>query len=143
MERQFSSGLVLYYNCEAQPSEREFLLLHYASGHWDFPKGKIEKGETKHQAALRELDEETGLSAEILPGFEEQFSYWFRDFQDARLINKTVYFFIGCADEKEVVLSHEHIGSEWLKFDDAMERLTYQNAKDVLQKAHAFLDSID
>ncbi len=139
MERQFSAGLVLYCDCNGDAAKREFLLLHYTSGHWDFPKGKIEKGETKHQAALRELGEETGLSAEILPGFEEQFSYWFRDHKTSELINKTVYFFVGCADKKEVILSHEHIGSIWLPLEAALEKLTYENAKIMLKKATEFL----
>ena len=56
----------------------EYLLLHYESGHWDFPKGKIEEGETPEQAALRELKEETGIEdAEILPGFTEGIKYFF------------------------------------------------------------------
>lgn len=130
---------MLYYDCEGNEHNREFLLLHYTSGHWDFPKGKIEKGETKHQAALRELEEETGLSAEIASGFEEQFSYWFRDHETSELINKTVYFFIGCTEKKEVSLSHEHIGFKWLSYDAAMEQLTYKNAKNMLKKATAFL----
>lgn len=139
MERQFSAGLVLYRDCSDDAAKREFLLLHYTSGHWDFPKGKIEKGETKHQAALRELDEETGLSADILPGFEEQFSYWFRGHEHGELINKTVYFFVACTEQKEITLSHEHIGFKWLPYDAALEQLTYQNAQDMLKKAIVFL----
>ncbi|MEX0849389.1 MAG: NUDIX domain-containing protein [Candidatus Dependentiae bacterium] len=139
MIRQFSAGLVLYYDCDGKPENREFLLLHYATGHWDFAKGKIEKGETKHQAALRELDEETGLTADVFPGFEEQFSYWFRD-QDGQLINKTVYFFVACTNQKDVALSHEHIGFDWLPYEAALERLTYKNAQDMLRKVKMFLE---
>lgn len=139
MQRQFSAGLVLFYE-DNQMNQREYLLLHYLSGHWDFPKGKIEKGETKHQAALRELREETGLAAEILPGFEEQFTYWFRNYDDGELLQKTVYFFIGQTDKKEVTLSREHTGYTWQRFDEAFAKLTYDNAKEMLTKAHKALD---
>jgi len=36
-------------------------------------------------------------------------------------------------------LSYEHIGYEWLPYERAMEKLNFKNAKDVLQKAHAFM----
>ena len=38
-----------------------------------------------------------------------------------------------------VKLSFEHIGFVWLDYENAMERLTFKNAKDVLQKAHKLL----
>ena len=41
---------------------------------------------------------------------------------------------------EKVELSFEHIGSIWLDYPQAMEKLTFKNAKDVLQKAHAFLE---
>ena len=136
MQRQFSAGLVLF-RVDEKVHQREYLLLHYVSGHWDFPKGKIEPGETKHQAALRELKEETGLTAEILPDFEEQFTYWFRAYENGMLTQKTVYFFIGRTEQKDVVLSHEHIGSIWLPYEDALAKLTYENARDMLKKVEA------
>ena len=138
MQRQFSAGLVLYRESR-ETQEREYLLLHYVSGHWDFPKGKIESGETKHQAAQRELMEETGLKAEILPGFEEQFTYWFRDF-NGEMTQKTVFFFIGKTGHDEVVLSHEHKGYLWLTYQAALKKLTYKNAQTMLKKVEDFLN---
>ncbi len=116
---------------------REYLLLHYPHGHWDLPKGKIEKGESKEQAALRELKEETGLETDIIEGFGEHYYYYFK--QDGDLMKKTVYFFIGKALSDAVTLSEEHIGYEWLPFEKSMERLTFANTKTVLEKAEKFL----
>src|SRR5260221_14596308 len=93
MKLLFSAGIIVY---RIEDDQIEYLLLQYNAGHWDFAKGKIEKGETKEEAALRELDEETGLSAEIQPTFEETFSYIFHDY-DKQLAQKTVYFFVGQA----------------------------------------------
>ncbi len=113
--------------------------MHYEANHWDFPKGKIEKGETKEQAALRELDEESGLFAAIIPGFEHTFAYWFHGYQEGELSHKTVYFFVGETDTKEVTLSEEHIGYAWLPYEEALEQLTYKNAKELLMEVEAFL----
>lgn len=134
---QFSAGLVLYTDINGV---REYLLLHYASGHWDFPKGKIELGESKEQAALRELKEETGLAATIVDGFERSLGYWFKDYVSGELIYKTVYFFIGYAQQTVVTLSCEHIGFVWLPYNQAHEHTTFENARQILEKAEAFLN---
>ncbi len=134
MKEQFSAGFILF---RMNNKDREYLLLHYPHGHWDLPKGKIEKGESKQEAALRELKEETGLAAVIVDGFEEQLSYFFR--HKGELISKTVYFFIAEAGPGEVILSDEHIGFAWLSYQEALERLNFDNAKEILKKAEQFL----
>jgi bis(5'-nucleosidyl)-tetraphosphatase len=134
MKRQFSAGIVVYH---AINKERQYLLLHYASGHWDFPKGKIEKGESKHDAAARELKEETGLTATFDEGFEHALHYYFKE--KGELIYKTVYFYTGQSKGQEVTLSDEHIGFEWLPYERALEQLTYNNAKDILKAVEQFL----
>ena len=51
-----SCGIVLF---REEEGTRQFLLLHYPSGHWDLAKGHVEEGETEHETATRELLEET------------------------------------------------------------------------------------
>lgn len=135
---QFSAGLVLYTD---NNKTREYLLLHYLSGHWDFPKGKIEPGESKEQAALRELKEETGLSADIVEGFERSLGYWFKDYKSGELVYKTVYFFIGYTDQTNVTLSSEHIDYIWLPYDQAHAYTTFENARHILEKVEYFLNA--
>ena len=134
MKRQSSAGIVTFYK---KDKTIYYLLLHYPGGHWDFPKGKMEQEETKEQTALRELKEETGLTADILSGFEESMEYFFRAGDDS--ISKQVTYFVGQSSGMEVTLSFEHQGYEWFPFDQAHEKLTYQNAKDILKFAHDFL----
>lgn len=134
MIKQVSAGIITFRMRNDQP---EFLLLHYPHGHWDLPKGKLEQGESLREAALRELEEETGLSARIIDGFQEGLDYIFR--HNRQLIQKTVSFFVGQASEGQVRISHEHIGFEWLPYDQAVERLTFDNAKVVLERAKDFL----
>jgi 8-oxo-dGTP pyrophosphatase MutT (NUDIX family) len=113
-------------------------LLHYPGGYWELAKGKLEPGETKQQAAHREVHEETGLRAELKEGFQETISYTFKD-RYGNKINKEVYFFVGQVESQEIVLSHEHQGYIWLPFQEAVTRLTYQNSKDVLISADYFI----
>jgi len=134
MKKIFSAGLVLFRMVEG---ERFYLLLHYPHGHWDLPKGKIEEGESKQEAALRELKEETGLDAQILDGFEEQISYIFRERDE--LIEKTVYFMIGQTESEEIKLSHEHVDFAWLPYNQAEGQLTFANAKEILKKSDLFI----
>ncbi len=142
MIKQVSAGIVVYYQADKK-SEPEYLLLHYLSGHWDFPKGKLEKGEDTLSAAVRELQEETGLTgARLREGFSDSLSYSFKG-KDGQPIEKTVTFFLGSVDTKEVKLSHEHVGYAWIPYALAHRQLTFANAKDLLQKADAFLREKD
>jgi len=135
MKRQFSAGFVIFYE---KDGEIQYLLLHYPGGHWGFPKGKIEQGEDKVQTALRELKEETGIeTADILQDFEAKIEYFFRVKKE--LYFKEVIFLLAQVTTQKIALSHEHQAYEWLDYEKAYERLTYQNSKDVLKYAHKFL----
>ncbi len=119
----------------------KYLLLHYDSGHWDFAKGHLESGETPEQAALRELKEETGIEdAELIPDFAEKIQYFFK--RDGKTVAKEVIFFIARAKTDKVKLSFEHKDYVWLPFKEAVEKLTFNTAKEVLRKAEAFLKRV-
>jgi len=119
-----------------------YLLLHNARGHWDFPKGGIDPGESKVEAALRELKEEAGITATIINGFEHSFSYFYTE-QDGQKAHKTVYFFVGHADSTDIVLSHEHIDCAWLPFKKALQKLPFKESKELLERADQFLTSLN
>jgi 8-oxo-dGTP pyrophosphatase MutT (NUDIX family) len=135
MQLQFSAGVIVYRQHEGR---REYLLLQAAVYYWGFAKGKIEKGESKREAALRELKEETGLDALIHDGFEYSVGYFFKD-RAGLPIKKTVYFFVGEAQFGEVTLSHEHKNFIWLPFQDALCQVTYANDREALILADKFL----
>lgn len=128
-----SAGAVVF----TEGAEPEYLLLHYTAGHWDFPKGNIEAGETEKQAAIREIREETGITdVQFIEGFRHIISYRYR--KGKRLVNKEVVLFLGVTKTKDVIISHEHIGFAWRNYDDAMKQLTFKNARNLLAAASQF-----
>ena len=136
MKEEVSAGIILFNDNKS----RQFLLLNYPSKHWDFVKGKMENGETTYETALRETKEETGISdVEFLDGFEEEIEYYFRaENQD---IHKKVIFFLGKTKTLDIILSHEHLDFIWLDYDNALNKITYDNAKNLLKKSKEFLDN--
>ena len=127
-----SAGIVLF---RIQNDETEYLLIQHPDGHWDVPKGKIESGESTHEAAIRELAEETGLKADFIEGFQSETFYQFID-KDGVSIDKSVFFFLGKAQPGTVILSHEHLDFIWLPYDAALKLLTYDTIQRVLREAH-------
>ena len=47
-------------------NNEQVLLVKHNKGHWDFPKGHVEEGETEKQTALREVKEETNIDVQII-----------------------------------------------------------------------------
>ena len=122
----------------------KYLLLHYPSSakapkeYWDFPKGHIEKGEKELETVKREVEEETGLKdLKLIDGFKEWIKYFFK-FQ-GKTVFKIVTFYLAEAKTQEVKISGEHIDYQWLPFSEALEQLTFKNAKEILEKANNFL----
>jgi bis(5'-nucleosidyl)-tetraphosphatase len=135
MIEETSAGIVLF---RKEGSKILFLLLHYPSGHWDFVKGKMEKGESIHQTAIRETEEETGITdITFLENFEEWIEY---DFQyQGELVHKKVVFFLAETKIENVKISHEHVDYTWMDYTTSMEKTTFDNAKTVLTKAQKLL----
>lgn len=141
MEKRKSIGAVIF---RKEKNKIYYLLLHYPAGHWDFPKGHLKKGETEKETALREIKEETGLEEiEFIPNFSEKITYFFRDKYNHKkkspLIFKEVIFYLTQSKEKNIKISFEHLGYEWLPFEEAIKKITFKNSKRVLKKAHYFL----
>jgi len=122
-----------------------FLLLQYPSaGHrskrdfWDFPKGHIEKNEKEQETVKREILEETGLrDIGLQKGFKEENRYFFM--AEGKTIFKTVVFYLAKTKEKEIKISQEHAGFVWLPLPEALSKLTFKNAKEILKKANNFI----
>lgn len=138
MKRERSAGAIVY---RKENNQVFFLLLWYCAGHWDFPKGNIEKGEKEIDTVKREVYEETGITdLEFVFGFREKIQYYYR--RGREKIYKEVIFYLAKTRQKEVRLSYEHKGYEWLPFEQAYKKVTYPSSKEVLRKAYEYLKSL-
>lgn len=128
----------------------EYLLLQYPYGYWDYVKGHVEGDETYPETLRRETLEESGLElTRILDRFHEKSRYRYvaksrereRRMRDGRgiWIAKTVHFFLAEAADASVRISHEHIGSAWLPYRDALDRLQFPRSKAILTAADGYL----
>ena len=134
MFREKSCGAIVF----VKNVEVNYLLLHYEAGHWDFVKGNVEPSESERGTVIRELREETGIvDAQFIDDFKEKIEYFYR--RQGTTIHKEVVFFLIEAHTEKIELSYEHVGYDWLDYQRAMEKLTFKNAKDMLQNAHEFL----
>ena len=154
-----SAGAVIF---RKKDSEFLYLLLHYPSRqakrgarrdetkfqrtsgsrtqkeYWDLPKGHIEKGEKLEDTVKREVKEETGLEdIKFIEGFKETIKYFFK--WEGKNILKFVTYYLIETKTKKVKISWEHIGYKWLPCEEAIAKLTFKNAKEILEEANNFL----
>lgn len=110
-----------------------------ANGHWSFPKGHMEKGESEEKTAEREIFEETGLSVVLLDKFRTKIKY---SLTEETL--KEVIFFIGTASKQPVKIQKAEIQDfRWLKYMDMLNLLTFENTKKILIEVKDYLNGIN
>lgn len=116
----------------------KFLILHYTYGHWDFPKGNIEPGESDLEAARREIYEETHIQdIEFISNFRRKIKYYYR--RENLLVKKEVVFFLAKTKTQKIILSDEHTGYVWKQYHEAVNQLTHKKAKRLLSEVHNIL----
>jgi DNA polymerase len=136
MEFKFSAGYIV-----VNKNSKKFLFLKNSKGWLDFPKGQIEKTENAKEAALRELEEETGIkNNEIIidPFFVYSFKYFFYS-EDKQMVAKTVKIFLCETEKEEIKISPEHVGYVWLSYEEAMKKLSFSTSKKVVKEAFNYL----
>jgi len=132
-QRETSAGGVVY---RLHSGHAVFLLIRDSYQNWGFPKGHLESGERAEDAALREVREETGIDDLALRGQIETIDWYFR-FR-GQLIHKVCHFFLMEAEETTTRPQADEgiTACRWERFDDAVHLVSYENARDVLRRAH-------
>ena len=128
-----SAGGVVFRRSDGD--EPRFLLIRDSYRNWGLPKGHLEEGEERADAALREVGEETGLTDLVLHGPIQDIDWFFRFRR--RLIHKTCAFFLlesaagdPCPQRDEGITA-----CRWLPFEAALATVSYANAREVLRVA--------
>lgn len=143
---EVSVGAVIF---RQETSGRRYLLLHYPSGHFDFAKGHVEEGETEEMTLRRETEEETGIRDLETSPYKVSIRYFYaakgaeydKRVRTGRgtMIFKQVHFYPAKTSMLDVEISHEHIGFVWLSYEEAVAKVTFDNAKRVLEETEDFL----
>lgn len=138
--RQFVAGFVIFRRTYEGV---KFLLLYRRGSYWNFPKGHFNQGESALEAALREVEEETGLKKsdlKIIPEFRAYERFYFQTGGES--IHDTVILHLAGTHKAEVRISpREHSGFGWFLYEDAVKTVgkKYHGIKRILKQAHDFL----
>ena len=151
MKFEFSAGGIVYKRQETRDKRQETMILvaqHSQHHGWVFPKGIIGDkkksvsskgfGETREEAALREVEEETGIKGKIIKSLQPV-TYWY-NFEGSK-IKKTVYYFLMefiSGDTKNHDFEMENV--EWVPIEEVEKRLTYKSDREVWRKAKELLN---
>jgi len=134
-----SAGAILFRDTRG---EREYLLLKSRPGDWEFPKGGVEGDEELQQTAIREVEEEAGIEEfRLVDGFREEYDYVFG--ADGDMIHKTVHLFIAHSFEASAELSYEHRDLQWRDYEQALNTITQDGPREILEEAHEYLDELE
>ncbi len=126
MKQEKSCGAIIYN------SNNEVLVVKHNAGHWDFPKGHVEENETEVQTALREVKEETNVDVHIYENIKYESHY-----SPKENVEKTVIFFLARSISDTLVKQDAEIADiGWYSYEDALNILTYDNAKEILKKSY-------
>jgi len=138
MIREKSAGAIIYRVTEN--GHIYYLLLQARAGKpWGFPKGKINAGESDEGAARREIFEEAGLDDIAFDDdFRHVVQYHYR--RGRTVVKKEVIYFLARADRSDMHLSWEHVAYQWAPLTEAFELVHYENARELLRKAHRHLE---
>jgi 8-oxo-dGTP pyrophosphatase MutT (NUDIX family) len=100
---------------------------------WSLPKGHLEAGETQEQAAIREVEEETGIRGRVIAPLGT-IDFWF--VADDRRVHKTVHHFLleragGELSDADIEVAEV----EWVSLSDAHGRLAFPDERELVEKA--------
>lgn len=129
MLHEKSCGAIVYRKFHGNT---EILLIkHINSGHWSFPKGHVEPGETETETAQREIKEETSIDVIIDPTFRETVSY-----SPKKDTMKVVVYFLAKAKNVDFIPQEDEIAEiRWVDIAYAANILSYENDKTIVSKA--------
>jgi len=138
IKHKYSYGIIVFYRF---PRSIKYLLLKHKAGHWSFPKGHKESGESKMETAIRELWEESGIKKISFLNKNTLITenYKFKN-TNGVLIYKKVGYFIAESKVKTVRIDNNEICNfKWCTFEKALSRVTFKQSGDLLKIVHRMI----
>lgn len=133
--RQISSGGVVF---KRMPSGVQICLIARRRFHelvWCLPKGHVEPNESFEEAALREVKEETGISARILIPLGP-IKYSFFDLEERKRILKTVHFFLMQYSKGKLTDHDDEVEcAKWFSLGEVLPKAEYPSERKILRSA--------
>lgn len=130
-----AGGVVLRQGAETE--EPEVLLIATHGGtRWTLPKGHIERDEDSADAAVREVEEETNIRAEVIAPVETV-EYWFYTRRNVRQHKFVDYYLMRYQAGEPHPQEREVDDARWWPISAALQQLSYPNDRKVLQESYA------
>ncbi len=124
MKKEKSCGIVVF-------NKDKVLIIKHNRGHYGLPKGHVEDGETEYETAIREVKEETNIDAQIIGDFRKVITYYPKE-----NVIKDVVYFTGIPTTFNTKNQIEEVSEAvFLDLDMAINRITYDDERSVLQEA--------
>lgn len=113
------------------------LLLRKYNGDWVLPKGKVEKGETHKQAALREVKEETGVKAHIEKYLGEIHYTYKENWDDSKGVHKIVFWYLMTTKSMDTIPQKEEgfVDAKFIHINRVAEMARYDDEKEIIKVA--------
>lgn len=127
-----SCGAVVWRVSEGR---REYLLARHNGGHWSFPKGHVESGESEADTAAREIREETGLTTQVDTSFRQVVTYY----PKPGVVKDVIFFLASPTGGAEHAQEEEIAQIGWFSFQEAQALVTFATDEEVLLAADACL----
>ena len=109
----------------------QVLIIKQNRGFYGFPKGHMEVNETEQETAIREVKEETNIDIVINSKYRYETNYIVDNY-----IHKTVVLFLAEPISNNIICDDKEVAETlWLPIDEAIDKLTYHNLKEILIKA--------
>lgn len=133
MLREFSAGGIIFNQ------KGHVLLIHNLAmkdpkkSYWGFPKGHLNHGESSREAALREVQEETGLEVEIINKVGED-KYVFTS-KEGKVFKVVTFYLMETKSLKISIQEEELLGAQWFDPEEALTIISFPSGRALLKKA--------
>lgn len=133
MKREFSAGGIVFNSQGQVLLINNMALRESKKSYWGFPKGHLEPNESTSQAALREVEEETGIKAAIVDKVGE--SKFFFTHQGEKIFKVVTMYLMNFISGQITVQQDELLGVEWVEQDQVLSKLSFKNDKQLFIQA--------